>query len=201
MSRIIIPIERSVDEKAADFFLALGNKSRQSIIEVLKEETSLPVNEIAKRANVSIHRISDHLRQLKRERIITFKKTGRSVHYSYNKESASAFLLEFADSLGLDLVAFPEVKKDLSKEVKLKLLRLFASEGRCAILRAVSKEELAIGEIQPKVFLEQQTVSDYVNLMRKVKIINGRQEGRFVYCKVNTKNLAVVLKIFMEDFS
>jgi len=198
MSKLILPIKRSEDQETADFFLALANDSRQRIINLLKKEPDLSVIEISEKANVSIQRISDHLGVLRREKILEFRKAGRQVRYHVKPGKIKSFYKSFLQMLNIDTSLLQEAKGSIEPSLQLKLLRLFSSSGRLSIIRLISNESLTINAIRDKVFLEQQTVSDHIGLLRKANVIIAKKEGRFVRCSLNKKRVAAILDIFLQ---
>ena len=200
MVKVVVPVKRSPDQVSADFFLALANKSRLKIVDFLKDNPGSAVSVIAQNAEVSPQRISDHLGVLRRQEIITAQKEGRSVFYTYNQQGVHTFCADFLDWLEIDKKLKLDTNKKLENNVLVNILRLFASDGRCSILYQLKNEMLSINDIQTKVFLEQQTVSDHLQLLRKVKFVVAYKEGRFVKCQMNKPAISVFFKIFLSKF-
>ncbi|WP_209847310.1 ArsR/SmtB family transcription factor [Paenibacillus sediminis] len=62
-------------------FQALGDVNRQQIIALLLEQTSLNVNQITERMDISRPAISHHLKILRQANLIEFKKNGTEKYY------------------------------------------------------------------------------------------------------------------------
>ena len=189
----------SRDQEAADFFLALANENRHKILQLLRTEPAVPVSRIAELTQTSPNRISDHLAMLRREGILLANKQGREVRYRAVPDRVEQYCARFLLQLGISITDASEPKQSLPAHTEYKRLRVFASFGRCAVLRLVSKQDLTIKEIQSQVFMEQQTVSDHVRLLRKAKLIECRKEGRFVKCSLNKENVARIFHRFLQS--
>jgi DNA-binding transcriptional ArsR family regulator len=202
MSKVVLPIELTRSQDFAEFFLALGNESRLRIMLLLNQEPNLTVSDIALKANISLQRISDHLSILRRRSLLTFTKEGRNVHYLFNKQLLIDTCRDSLSWLGVDLDAYQaEPKQDVPLPVQEKILKLLSSEGRCLILEKIKDKELTVNEIQSQIFLEQQTVSDHLQLMKKASFISTKQEGRFVKSILNRPALALFFKVFIKNFA
>jgi DNA-binding transcriptional ArsR family regulator len=71
--------------KCEDFFKALSDETRQSILKML-ERKQMCVCEIAQAFDVSQPTISHHLDILKRAGLIESKRKGQNIYYSFNKD-------------------------------------------------------------------------------------------------------------------
>jgi DNA-binding transcriptional ArsR family regulator len=200
MAKVILPVFRSEDQQTADFFLALVNENRYRIIQFLRTVPQASVKKIAQGADVSLQRVSDYLGILRKELIVSKERSGREILYQLNQAYLVPFCLNFLHKLNITLDQYPEPQKAPSPPILLRIMKIFASEGRCSILRLLSQDTLSIHQIQEKVFMEQQTVSDHVQLLRQVHLIDTRQEGRFVFCQLNKANVATLFKMLLKDF-
>ena len=201
MSKIILPLKRSDEQQAADNFLVLANDSRFRIMKLLSNSPKLSVLEIATQAQISPSRISDHLGILRRKGILTCEKDGRQIYYIFHKEKVAELCEYFLNWFNLSLAKLNDYEtRDLSETAQLQFLQVLASEGRCTIMKTLYGNEFTIKEILEKVFYEQQTVSDHLQLLRKVRLVSVTQEGRFVRCKLNLAVLMVFFKLYLSNF-
>lgn len=79
-------------ESILDLLTALNDKTRQNIIMMFKAKGEYCVNDIAKQFNLSRPTISHHLNLMKRSRILSARKEGKEIYYSFNKEFVIANL-------------------------------------------------------------------------------------------------------------
>lgn len=201
MSKIILPLKRSDEQQAADNFLVLANDSRFRIMKLLSDTPKLSVLEIATQAQVSPSRVSDHLGILRRKGILTCEKEGRQIYYVFHKNQVVELCQHFVGRFDLDLAKLSDYEsRELSETAQIQFLQVLASEGRCTIMKALNRRELTIKEILQEVFYEQQTISDHLQLLRKVRLVSATQEGRFVHCKLNPAVLMVFFKLYLSNF-
>jgi DNA-binding transcriptional ArsR family regulator len=71
--------------KCEDFFKALSDDTRQSILKML-EQKEMCVSEIAQAFDVSQPTISHHLDILKRTGLIESERKGQNIYYSLNRD-------------------------------------------------------------------------------------------------------------------
>jgi len=201
MSKIILPLKRSDEQQAADDFLVLANDSRFRIMKLLSDTPKLSVLEISTQAQVSPSRVSDHLGILRRKGILTCEKEGRQIYYVFHKNRVVELCQHFVGRFDLDLEKLSDYEsRELSETAQIQFLQVLASEGRCTIMKTLYRRELTIKEILQEVFYEQQTISDHLQLLRKVRLVSATQEGRFVRCKLNPSVLMVFFKIYLSNF-
>lgn len=65
---------------------ALGDPTRQDILRLFQSQEEYCANDVAKQFKLSRPTISHHLNLLKRSKILTARKEGKEVYYSFNKE-------------------------------------------------------------------------------------------------------------------
>lgn len=73
-------------EKILDLLNALNDQTRQKIIMIFQTQKEYCVNDIAKQFNLSRPTISHHLNLMKRSKILSARKDGKKIYYSFNKE-------------------------------------------------------------------------------------------------------------------
>ena len=69
------------------FCKALGDETRQKILEILQEEGEMCVSGLVERFNVSQPTISHHLHFLKQSNLITSRRDGKQIFYSAVQEN------------------------------------------------------------------------------------------------------------------
>lgn len=201
MAKVILPLPPSDEQQAADNFLVLANDSRFRIMKLLYKSPRLSVSEISTQAKISPSRISDHLGILRRKGILTCEKDGRQIYYNFQRERVVELCANFLGWFSLSVDKLSESKNgQLSEIAQLQFMQVLASEGRCTIMKILHGQELSIKEILAKVFYEQQTVSDHLQQLRRVRLVSVTQEGRFVRCKLNLAVLMTFFKIYLSNF-
>lgn len=65
---------------------ALNDQTRQKIILIFMVQKEYCVNDIANQFNLSRPTISHHLNLMKRAKILSSRKEGKEIYYSFNKE-------------------------------------------------------------------------------------------------------------------
>ena len=93
------------------FCKALGDETRQKILEILQEEGEMCVNELVARFNVSQPTISHHLHFLKQSNLITSRREGKQIFYSAVQENITeccGMLFTKFVPVDLDLAGFVE---------------------------------------------------------------------------------------------
>ena len=81
--------DRQFVEEMAGVFKALGDYNRLCIIYFLAhdQDGALGVNDLAGMLGISQPAVSQHLKILKNVRIITSRKEGNNMYYSFNREN------------------------------------------------------------------------------------------------------------------
>jgi ArsR family transcriptional regulator len=69
-------------KRSTPVFQALGDVNRQQIIALLLEQTSLNVNQITERMDISRPAISHHLKILRQADLIEYNRVGKEKYYS-----------------------------------------------------------------------------------------------------------------------
>jgi len=64
------------------------------------------------------------------------------------------------------------------------VLRVLSDETRLRILYALSRAELAVGEIARVLAVGQSRVSNHLKILREFGLVSERHEGSFTYCRV-----------------
>jgi ArsR family transcriptional regulator len=72
-----------------DFCKALGDETRQRILELLLTKGDMCVSDLVDAFNVSQPTISHHLTLLKNARLVTGRREGKQVFYSVNQENVT----------------------------------------------------------------------------------------------------------------
>jgi ArsR family transcriptional regulator len=72
-----------------DFCKALGDETRQRILELLLAKGDMCVSDLVDAFNVSQPTISHHLTLLKNARLVTGRREGKQVFYSVNQENVT----------------------------------------------------------------------------------------------------------------
>lgn len=75
-----------VRESILDLLNALNDPTRQEIIFLFQKQPEFCVNDIARQFSLSRPAISHHLNLMKRAKILSSRKEGKEVYYSFNKE-------------------------------------------------------------------------------------------------------------------
>lgn len=73
-----------MNDQCCQIFQAMGDKTRVRILELLRNK-ELCVSDICKHFNMTQPSISHHLDILKRSGVVSSRKQGREVYYSFNK--------------------------------------------------------------------------------------------------------------------
>lgn len=81
----------------SDFFKVFGDPTRLRILFLLQEESELSVGEISEKINMSQSAISQQLKVLRNNRLVRFRKDGKSALYRLSDDHIEKIL-----SLGLE---------------------------------------------------------------------------------------------------
>jgi DNA-binding transcriptional ArsR family regulator len=73
-------------EDVLELLIALGDPTRQDILRLFQRQGEYCANDVAKQFKLSRPTISHHLNLLKRSKILTARKDGKEIYYSFNKE-------------------------------------------------------------------------------------------------------------------
>ncbi len=93
------------------FCKALGDETRQKILEILQDEGEKCVSDLVEMFNVSQPTISHHLHFLKQANLVRSRRDGKQIYYNVNQdnitECCGMLFTKFAP-INLDLTAFVE---------------------------------------------------------------------------------------------
>ncbi len=87
------------DLALVEIFNALGNEIRLEIVKMLLENQGLFCSDIVNKLHLSQPAISHHLKELRRSKIIVYRKEGSLVFYEVNKEYLKSVLSRFMEML------------------------------------------------------------------------------------------------------
>lgn len=94
------------------------------------------------------------------------------------------------ENFGEDVLKLAEIAKALSHPARIKILQILTQKNMCIT-----------GEIVNLLPIAQSTVSQHLNELKKVGLIQGETEGpKTCYC-VNNKNMEVVKNKFINLFT
>jgi len=82
-----------------EMFRALSDKTRQEIIMLLATEKEINANDIAQEFHLSRPTISHHLNLMKRMKLLSARKQGKEIFYSFNKTYVIGMLESFIKDL------------------------------------------------------------------------------------------------------
>ncbi len=85
-------------KKAAFTLRALNNTLRQQMIKILKEKKEICVTDIYKKMQIEQSVASQHLAILRREKIVSTRRDGKTIYYSINGERMTE-IIAFVDSM------------------------------------------------------------------------------------------------------
>ena len=75
------------DSDMVAFCKALGDETRQRILEILQAEGEKCVSDLVEAFNVSQPTISHHLHFLKQANLVTSRRDGKQIYYSANQDN------------------------------------------------------------------------------------------------------------------
>jgi ArsR family transcriptional regulator, arsenate/arsenite/antimonite-responsive transcriptional repressor len=82
----------------------------------------------------------------------------------------------------------------------LELFSALSDETRQKILKVVtSQEEICVNDIASNFELSRPTISHHLNLMRRVKILSSRKEGKEIYYSFNKAYVIKILESFLSE--
>jgi ArsR family transcriptional regulator len=94
------------------FCKALGDETRQRILEILQDEGEKCVSDLVDMFNVSQPTISHHLHFLKQANLVTSRRDGKQIYYKANQEN-------IMECCGMLFTKFAPVNMDLSEFIPL----------------------------------------------------------------------------------
>ena len=81
----------------------------------------------------------------------------------------------------------------------LDLLNALSDATRQEILKVITcQNEICVNEIAANFDLSRPTISHHLNLMRRVKLLNSRKEGKEIYYSFNKFYVIKTLEVFPE---
>ena len=102
------------DSDMVAFCKALGDETRQRILEILQSEGEKCVSDLVEAFNVSQPTISHHLHFLKQANLVTSRRDGKQIYYSANQDNITeccGILFTKLVPTDLNLVEFIEPEK------------------------------------------------------------------------------------------
>jgi DNA-binding transcriptional ArsR family regulator len=82
----------------------------------------------------------------------------------------------------------------------LELLNALSDVTRQEILKVVtSQREICVNDIAGNFNLSRPTISHHLNLMRRVKLLNSRKEGKEIYYSFNKAYVIKMLESFLNE--
>jgi len=82
----------------------------------------------------------------------------------------------------------------------LELLNALSDATRQEILRVIScQKEICVNDIAANFDLSRPTISHHLNLMRRVKLLNSRKEGKEIYYSFNKAYVIKTLESFLGE--
>lgn len=95
------PIQTSVelDDATRDFLKALASPSRQQVMMLFAGGAELSVNEVAERAGIGQSTASQQLTLLRRGKILTSRREGKTVYYRSDNAGTAKVLANLQDYL------------------------------------------------------------------------------------------------------
>jgi ArsR family transcriptional regulator len=94
------------------FCKALGDETRQRILEILQDEGEKCVSDLVSEFNVSQPTISHHLSFLKQANLVTSRRQGQQVYYRANQDNIT-------ECCGILFTKFAPIDLDLSEFVEI----------------------------------------------------------------------------------
>jgi ArsR family transcriptional regulator, arsenate/arsenite/antimonite-responsive transcriptional repressor len=82
----------------------------------------------------------------------------------------------------------------------LELLSALSDETRQKILKVITcQKEICVNDIAGNFDLSRPTISHHLNLMRRVKILSSRKEGKEIYYSFNKAYVVKILESFLNE--
>lgn len=86
-------------DECLDVLRVLSDKTRQKIIMIFMKSRELRANDIAANFSLSRPTVSHHLNLMKKGGVLSARKTGKEVYYSFNKSHVINLLKSIISSL------------------------------------------------------------------------------------------------------
>jgi len=95
--------------------------------------------------------------------------------------------------------------RELTKEFAnlAKFLRVIGEDNRLKILCFLKNEEHCVCELVENLGLPQNLISTHLKALKELKLVENRQEGKWVYYKINKttfKKYNSILKNFLKNY-
>lgn len=82
----------------------------------------------------------------------------------------------------------------------LELMRAMSDQTRQEIISIfITKKEVCVTEISSNFTLSRPTISHHLNLMKRVKLLNSRKEGKEVYYSFNKEYVVEMMEGVLEN--
>jgi ArsR family transcriptional regulator, arsenate/arsenite/antimonite-responsive transcriptional repressor len=82
----------------------------------------------------------------------------------------------------------------------LELMNALSDATRQEILKVVTcQKEMCVNDIAANFDLSRPTISHHLNLMRRVKLLNSRKEGKEIYYSFNKNYVIKTLEAFLDE--
>jgi DNA-binding transcriptional ArsR family regulator len=82
----------------------------------------------------------------------------------------------------------------------IEVFNALSDDTRQKILKVVTcQKEICVNDIAANFDLSRPTISHHLNLMRRVKILNSRKEGKEIYYSFNKTEVVKVLEAFLNE--
>jgi ArsR family transcriptional regulator len=99
------------------FCKALGDETRQRILEILQKEGEKCVSDLVEVFNVSQPTISHHLHFLKQANLVVSRRDGKQIYYRVNQENITECCgMLFAKLVPIDLDLSPFIEREQEAE-------------------------------------------------------------------------------------
>ena len=85
-----------------------------------------------------------------------------------------------------------------STELQAKLFRGLADPSRLAILTALRRESLSVGEIVAQTELSQPNISNHLRCLSECGLVVGLPQGRFVHYRLSDTRIERMLRLADE---
>jgi len=93
------PENRYSSEVFHELLRALSDETRQEILKVISCQKEICANDIASNFKLTRPTISHHLNLMKRVRLLSSRKEGKEIYYSFNKEYVIGVLESYLNRL------------------------------------------------------------------------------------------------------
>ncbi|MFC5735547.1 ArsR/SmtB family transcription factor [Cytobacillus gottheilii] len=88
------------------------------------------------------------------------------------------------------------LEEKIDIDTKVKFLQGFAHKIRIQILESIKDEEKTVSEILTSLSCSQSSVSQHIACLKGCGLINGRQEGKFIYYSLSSQKVRELLQMF-----